>query len=182
MSEAPLKEILVWVGCDDQELRDAVANGVGGELASLTEDWSRAGHRIAFNVVDSPLRAPSLLEVMDDVKPGFFDRFVKHVAEDAANTQSNEDEEKITKLAKEVKTSNHRLDVARHIVNSQRMDDVKIQELKLVLDPDISVKGKPQGVQDVIELALFGQMPQKTTDATISYSKDGKSAKTVSTF
>ncbi len=181
MNEAPLKEILVWVGCDDQELRDAVVNGVGGELASLTEDWSRSGHRIAFNVVDSPLRAPSLLEVMDDVKPTFFDRFVKQVEEDAANTQSNEDDAKITKLAKEVKTSNHRLEVARHIVNSDRLDKVKIEELKHILDPNLSMKGKPQDVQSTIEMALYGTMPESSTSAQLSYGK-GDKKKTIGTF
>lgn len=74
------RNVLVWVGCNNPETRELIQDAIENQLANYEENMD------TLKVVGSPLRAPSLMEVIDDYKPGFFNSIVNEVADLAVFT------------------------------------------------------------------------------------------------
>lgn len=174
-------EMLVLIACDDKDARDQTAGLISDALTLARREGVGAINKVTdVKVEHCGVKAGSLLAIMEEFSPGLSVRMTK-VLEKPKGTQELVTDSIIGIQIQSNAQLAHRLDVVRQIVKSERTDNIKIEELKHILDPRISMMGKPADVQAVIEMALYGQMPEGNTNATITY-KDGKPCKTIGTF
>lgn len=69
------KKMLVWIGCEDRMAREEATGLITNMLSSAQRDSERPLHAVTtISVQNSPIKAGSLLTIMEEFRPGFTNR------------------------------------------------------------------------------------------------------------